>query len=192
MNAIISRLLPIPALFAIIAALIAAGGTASAQPSPAAPQNVNVANGPYPGEVVFTWTEVAGVSTYRVGWLAVEDYQDYRDNDVWKQKFAYSDVIAASTYTVARLTPGIEYYFIVCRKAADDSLACSDWRTLLLDDHPLACPAYRTTGSVETDREALIALYNATDGSNWIINTNWLSDLPLNEWYGVITNATGE
>ena len=41
--------------------------------------------------------------------------------------------------------------------------------------------------SVETDREALIAFYNATDGPNWTSNDNWLSDEPLGEWYGVAT-----
>ena len=41
------------------------------------------------------------------------------------------------------------------------------------------------------DRTALVALYNATDGPNWIDNTNWLSDAPLGEWYGVETDASG-
>lgn len=36
-----------------------------------------------------------------------------------------------------------------------------------------------------TEREALIALYNATGGDNWTNNTNWCSDKPLSEWYGV-------
>ena len=40
-------------------------------------------------------------------------------------------------------------------------------------------------GSVETDREALVALYNATDGDNWTNNTNWMSGKPLDEWQGV-------
>ena len=35
------------------------------------------------------------------------------------------------------------------------------------------------------DREALIALYAATDGPNWTNNENWLSDKPLEEWHGV-------
>ena len=35
------------------------------------------------------------------------------------------------------------------------------------------------------DKAELTALYNATDGANWANNTNWLSDLPLNRWYGV-------
>ena len=34
-------------------------------------------------------------------------------------------------------------------------------------------------------RSALVALYNATDGSNWKNNTNWLSNSPLANWYGV-------
>ena len=32
--------------------------------------------------------------------------------------------------------------------------------------------------SPETDREALVALYNATGGPNWTRNNNWLSDVP--------------
>ena len=35
------------------------------------------------------------------------------------------------------------------------------------------------------DRQALVALYNATDGANWRNNENWLSDEPLDAWYGV-------
>lgn len=35
------------------------------------------------------------------------------------------------------------------------------------------------------EREALIALYKATDGDNWKNNDNWCSDKPLSEWYGV-------
>ena len=47
------------------------------------------------------------------------------------------------------------------------------------------------SGSVETDREALVALYNATDGENWNQSDNWLSDAPLGEWEGVVTNDDG-
>lgn len=41
------------------------------------------------------------------------------------------------------------------------------------------------------DRNALIALYNATNGANWINNTNWNTAAPLNTWHGVSTNANG-
>ena len=40
----------------------------------------------------------------------------------------------------------------------------------------------------ETDREALVALYNATGGPYWDRNDDWLSDVPISEWYGVTTD----
>ena len=46
-------------------------------------------------------------------------------------------------------------------------------------------------GDSNPDRAALVALYEATNGANWTDNTNWLSDRPLDEWYGVTTNADG-
>ena len=39
---------------------------------------------------------------------------------------------------------------------------------------------------LESDKQALIALYNATDGPNWTTNHGWLSDEPLSSWFGVI------
>ena len=41
------------------------------------------------------------------------------------------------------------------------------------------------------DRAVLVALYNATDGPNWVNSDNWLTDAPLGEWYGVHTNGSG-
>ncbi len=42
-----------------------------------------------------------------------------------------------------------------------------------------------------TDRAALVALYNATDGPNWANNTNWLSNEPIGEWHGVTVDSGG-
>ncbi|MCY4398742.1 MAG: Ig-like domain-containing protein [Gemmatimonadetes bacterium] len=41
------------------------------------------------------------------------------------------------------------------------------------------------------DLAALVALYEATDGPNWINNANWLTDAPLAAWYGVDTDVSG-
>ena len=41
------------------------------------------------------------------------------------------------------------------------------------------------------DRAALVALYEATDGPNWVDSKGWLTDAPLGEWYGVRTDASG-
>jgi Leucine-rich repeat (LRR) protein len=37
----------------------------------------------------------------------------------------------------------------------------------------------------EQDSLALVALYNSTGGANWTNNTNWLSSMPITEWFGV-------
>ena len=42
-----------------------------------------------------------------------------------------------------------------------------------------------------SDREILEILYEATDGPNWTRHDNWLTDAPLQEWYGVNTDASG-
>ena len=46
-------------------------------------------------------------------------------------------------------------------------------------------------GSVASDRAALVALYNATEGASWTRNWNWLSDRPIGQWFGVTTNSDG-
>ena len=42
-----------------------------------------------------------------------------------------------------------------------------------------------------TDRGALVALYNGTNGPNWNNRNNWLSGNDINTWFGVSTNAEG-
>ena len=42
-----------------------------------------------------------------------------------------------------------------------------------------------------TDKAALVALYNATEGPNWANNRNWLSDRPIGEWSRVSTDGDG-
>ena len=64
--------------------------------------------------------------------------------------------------------------------------AFQSWLDGVSDQRGVVNCAITPTGS--DDRAALVALYNATNGPNWTNSTNWLSDAPLGEWYGVITN----
>ena len=48
-----------------------------------------------------------------------------------------------------------------------------------------------TGQATSSDRDALVALYNATDGANWKNSENWLSDAPIGEWHGVTTDTNG-
>ncbi|CAM9381152.1 unnamed protein product [Ectocarpus sp. 12 AP-2014] len=43
----------------------------------------------------------------------------------------------------------------------------------------------------QTDREALVALYNATGGPNWKQDGNWNTDADLSQWHGIKTNDQG-
>ena len=42
--------------------------------------------------------------------------------------------------------------------------------------------------SAESDRQILEELYHSTNGDSWTNNENWLTDQPLQEWYGVETD----
>ena len=67
--------------------------------------------------------------------------------------------------------------------------ACSDELTEPpVEAAPAAADGFATTAG---DRDVLVGLYEATGGSNWTKNDNWLTDAPLGEWHGVSTDASG-
>ena len=54
-----------------------------------------------------------------------------------------------------------------------------------------------STGNIQTDfpdteRTALTALYDATDGADWKINNGWLGDGALDKWLRVTTDENGQ
>lgn len=60
--------------------------------------------------------------------------------------------------------------------------------SLRLNRNPITLtvtPATDTCGVSEAEKQALIDLYNSTDGANWTNNTNWLTDAPVCDWFGV-------
>ena len=44
---------------------------------------------------------------------------------------------------------------------------------------------------IQSDREALVALYNATNGDDWDDDDNWLSSADIGKWWGVTTDDNG-
>ena len=69
-----------------------------------------------------------------------------------------------------------------------DAYLIGSW---LSDPSDPTLPAGIGEAACSDDRAALVALYEARDGDNWINNTHWLSDKPLDEWYGVTTDENG-
>ena len=88
-----------------------------------------------------------------------------------------------SSLEMSGLDPKRDYIYAVAKaeRGSDGEWVWSDW----------AIVGVTSATSTETDREALVALYNATDGVNWRQNTNWLSSAPIGEWYGVETDEHG-
>ena len=41
------------------------------------------------------------------------------------------------------------------------------------------------------DRSALIAFYESTNGQGWRLNENWMSDRPIDSWFGVTIDGKG-
>ena len=58
--------------------------------------------------------------------------------------------------------------------------------------NPQLEPASATDkGPANTDREALMALYNSADGPSWHSSHTWASANSINEWEGVSTDDQG-
>ena len=100
--------------------------------------------------------------------------------------YTYKDVpLAGDANSLAfdQLDPAREYLYGVGNVATD-----ADGKTVWSD---IRFAGFPPPTSAATDRAALVALYNATDGDNWRDNANWLSDAPLGDWRGVTTDADG-
>ena len=116
--------------------------------------------------VTVIWTEVEGATGYEL----------WRWHDGWTQ---VDGSLEGTTYTDTGLASDQRYYYAVAAVNAGGRGPFSDNVPVSLS--PL----------MNTDRSALTALYNATDGDNWKNNTNWLSDKPLGEWHGVTMDSNG-
>ena len=94
----------------------------------------------------------------------------------------YGDTLASRLYWNAP-SSGERYVFVGGYGVGTYTLTVS-----IVDDH--GDTAEDGVG-VASDRAALVALYNATEGGSWTTRTNWLSGRPLDEWHGVTTDSGG-
>ena len=132
------------------------------------------------GAVRLTWTAAENAQVHFVIYLKSEDLTARNYTDVRVVPFGDSEGV------ISGLESGTSYHFIVRGmrfnfiKYAEVWGNWSQWAS-----------ATPPSSSVATDRAALIAFYNATDGPNWTDNSNWLSDAPIGAWHGVTTNPNG-
>ena len=65
------------------------------------------------------------------------------------------------------------------------------WLRSTIIEVPLPLATATIPASPKSERDALVALYNATDGGRWRERANWVSDAPVGTWYGVTTDSNG-
>ena len=112
-----------------------------------APTGTTAANGSEPGQVVVSWDAVADAAFYRIGWVALPDYQTtVAAGRNWLEVFHFLD--AANTgqteWKLTRLSPGVQYYFIVASNDARNGVPqYSGW------SEPLTLTSDSTTGQVD-------------------------------------------
>ncbi len=116
-----------------------------------------------------------GLSTGHGGYLLVREGGGI-DGRVVVEEGDFEDIV----YSVSMLAPG-EYTIEVADGYWNEDGEFSLMVRLMEDVAPRE----------ENDVSALMALYLATDGDGWDDSKNWLTDEPLSEWRGVITDSAG-
>ena len=175
-------------LCALTLAMAGFGGSPQAPLPPASPASVGQvtnlqarADAQAPGTVKLTWNAAASAQVYFVVYLKSSeamagDYDSVRTKAFTGNRRRNRRVAGGNALPLHRHR---------------DALELAGLRRNVGQAGPPGHRQRRLPGSVATDRAALIAFYNATDGPNWIHKNNWLSNALLNQWHGVTTDGNG-
>ncbi len=134
--------------------------------------------------VILTWPSVAGAVRYELltWWDAGIGWQQIAGNN-----------LTGTTYTHTEVTGGTTYFYSI--RALNAFGAASGWLLEYATVTALAVTedgmATFTPTPATTERGALIAFYEATNGEHWRHKDNWLTDAPLDSWYGVTADRIG-
>ena len=185
----------VSSLLALVIFAAAAVSNVFAQGMPTAPTGVTAVVGANVGETIVTWDPVPGADFYRVGWLALSDYNRVAEElgeEKWWEAVTIQDVMnrGQSSHAIVRLSPGETYHFVVGSAAERHGTAqWSQWSEPFTPrGQARACPSLI---GADPDRTVLALLYYAAHGANWSESDNWLSDAPLGKWHGVSTDGDG-
>ena len=146
----------------------------------------------------------------RAGWLSAAPPGEWHgvtvDESGWVRRLDLSDndlrgALPAALGGLANLT-SLDVRFNALSGPVPVALSRLGLETLRVDGTGLCAPqdaAFQAwldgvaDGPVDgcEDREALVALYHATNGPEWRRRAGWLSDAPPGEWHGVTTDENG-
>ena len=142
-----------------LAVAIANAAPAIAQDDLPAPGKPHATEGENQGEVIVTWESVEQAGFYRIAWLSEKDYRaDIEAGRDWEDSITYKGVAnnGQTSETITGLSAGDTYVFKVGSSAGRYSEPnWSKW------SDPV------TLAGCAGDRDALVALYEATNGDRW-------------------------
>ena len=78
------------------------------------------------------------------------------------------------------LVENSESFFVNLSNPSVNATLADDQGIVTIEDNDT-----KVNGVVKSDYDALVALYNSTDGANWKNNTNWLTNANVSDWHGV-------
>ena len=175
--------------------------TATATPTPTATPAVGTPT-PTPTSttaasagVVPDLTAQATTRGVELSWEALPNAVRYELLTYWASDPGWQPIgggnLTTTSYTHTSVTAGTRYYYSIRAVYAGGE---GPW---LSSDYPTAIALAVGTATpppaiATNERDALIALYEATDGANWKNSDNWLTDKPLDSWYGVSTDGSGK
>ena len=145
-----------------------------------------------------------GDASVRDNYSVVETIMPYRDGDTYKAIVA-PQTIPANGLTIEAEVNGISYisqtaFTFISNKQhnleltinkQEQSPAKMTLTTNRVTPWEQDNVSHTATAYLQSERNALMALYNATNGDQWKTRTGWGTLQPLNEWYGVTTDAGG-
>ena len=107
------------------------------------------------------------------------------------------DSLTGTSYRHSDVAAGTKYFYTI--RAVNAAGETGNWleeyasaiAMATAGDATSTPSATPTAVAATTERDALIAFYEATGGANWKRKDNWLSDRPLSAWHGVTTDASG-
>lgn len=145
-----------------------------------------------------------GEVSVRDNYSVVETITPYQDGNTYKAIIA-PQTIPANGLTIEAMIDGISYisqtaFTFISNKQhnleitinkQEKSPAKMNFTTNRVTPWEPDNILHTATAYLQSERNALMALYNATNGDQWETRTGWGTLQPLNEWYGVTTGAGG-
>ena len=142
-----------------------------------------------PPTVEITWdaSEAATAETFDVTFTFSEEVSGFTEGDLlFGEELSIEEFPMVSQGTVFMVTfrtdPSKDQVIFFLRANSVTSVATGT-------ENAVAIPVQ--IDLLLTNRDALVALYNATGGDSWTDRMNWKTAAPLGEWSGVVTDADG-